>query len=186
MDTVSHMTLFGTLWPSPEPPCFKESLACTPSPSPLNLMARQFKIARPCPADAPQIAKIHLEAMESNPLLHAQFPTSESLDAARQFLAAYTEKQLASDASGVLVARDPESDAVVGFVKWDSPSHPEVVKVEGGELREISGCRPEFLDGYVALAEEAMKRSFGDRACYRECFTSPHLAGFPSAAPIQS
>lgn len=132
-------------------------------------MARDFVVTRPQEADAPRIAEIHLAAMDSNPLLHAQFPTPESLESLDQFLAAYTVEQLHNSTSGVLVARDPETGVVVGFAKWGSPSHPENVKLENGGLRYLNGCRHEFLDGYAARAEEAKQRCFGDRPCYCMC-----------------
>jgi len=134
-------------------------------------MARDFTIARPSQADADRIAEIHLAAMDTNPLLHAQFPTPESLAAAKAFLTSYTASQLDNATSGVLVARERESGTIVSFAKWDSPSHPEDVKLESGDLHEVQGCRREFMDTYVALAEQAKKRSFGDKACYR---TYPH------------
>ena len=138
-------------------------------------MARDFVISRPLEADAPRIAEIHLAAMDANPLLHAQFPARESLQSVRRFLEAYTAGQLRSPDSGVLVARDPETGAIAGFAKWDSPSHPEDVKLESGELRYLEGCRREFLDGYAALAEDAKKRCFGDEPCYRTCHQRHHI-----------
>lgn len=105
--------------------------------------------------------------MDPNPLLHVQFPTPESLVALHEFLTVYTAGQLTSPVSGVLVARDAETDRVVGFAKWESPSHPEEFKLEE-DLQYSEGCCREFLDGYVALAEEAKKRSFGDKPCYSE------------------
>ncbi len=132
-------------------------------------MARNFATARPLEADAPRLAEIHLAAMDSNPLLHAQFPTPDSLENLRRFLKAYTANQLRDAASGTLVARDTESNTIAGFVKWDSPSHPEDVKLESGDLRNLEGCQVEFLDGYASLAAQVRERSFGDRLCYRRC-----------------
>lgn len=136
-------------------------------------MARDFEIARPQPPDAARIAAIHLAAMDANPLLHAQFPTPESLNQLQGFLEAYTAEQTRSAAAnaapaGVLVARDAATGMIVGFAKWDSPSHLEDGKLEeSGGLRGLEGCRTEFLEGYAALAAEAMGRCFGDRPCYR-------------------
>ena len=140
-------------------------------------MARDYVVSRPDEADAPRIAEIHLAAMDANPLLHAQFPSPESLQSVRRYLEAYTAEQLRSADSGVLVARDPETGAVAAFAKWDSPAHPEDVKLESGDLRYLEGCRREFLDGYAALAEQAKKRCFGDRPCYRTLPSNifPHL-----------
>ncbi|KAK4241769.1 acyl-CoA N-acyltransferase [Achaetomium macrosporum] len=159
------------LAPAPSPPAIDES--CTVP------MARDFVITRPHEADAPRIAEIHLAAMDSNPLLHAQFPTPESLESLQQFLRAYTAEQLQNAASGVFVARDPDTGLIAGFMKWDSPSHPEDVKLESGDLRYLEGCRREFLDGYAALATEAKSRCFGDEPCYRLNFvcTDPGYQG---------
>lgn len=142
-------------------------------------MPRNFTIFRPRPADAARIAEIHLAAMDANPLLHAQFPTPESLRAAKQSLTEYATSQLASAVSGVLVAQDDENGTIVGFAKWESPFHREDVKLESGDLQEVQGCRREFLNRYVALAEEAMARSFGKKACYRLSFvcTDPEYQG---------
>ncbi|KAK0708233.1 hypothetical protein B0H67DRAFT_495469 [Lasiosphaeris hirsuta] len=148
----------------------QHQLSNEPGYSPGLTMARDFTILRPTAADAARIAEIHLAAMDSNPLLHVQFPTPESLEALRAFLATYTASQLDNPVSGVLVARDPETGGVASFAKWDSPSHPENVKLESGDLQYSEGCSREFLDGYVALAEEAKARSFGDKACYRLSF----------------
>lgn len=131
-------------------------------------MPSKFIISRPDASDAARIAEIHIAAMDSNPLLHAQFPSQTSLAAAQDYLAEYTAAQLDSPVSGVLVARDPNTNNIVGFAKWDSPSHPEDIKLESGDLQSCKGCRREFLDGYVALVEEAKKRSFGDKPCYSE------------------
>ncbi|KAL2016842.1 hypothetical protein VTK56DRAFT_2917 [Thermocarpiscus australiensis] len=142
-------------------------------------MGRDFVVSRPQGTDAARIAEIHLAAMDSNPLLHAQFPTWESLKALEHYLEAYTADQLRDPPSGVLVARDPKSGVIVAFAKWDSPSHPEDVKLESGDLRYLQGCRREFLDGYASLAAEAQKRSFGDLPCYRLSFvcTDPAYQG---------
>jgi hypothetical protein len=129
-------------------------------------MARNFVVTRPQEADAPRIAEIHLAAMDANPLLHAQFPAPDSREALRRFLGEYAAEELRHPASGVLVAREPETGAIAGFAKWDSPSHPESVKLESGDMRNLEGCRREFVDGYVALAEQAKKRCFDEAGCY--------------------
>ncbi|KAK3292699.1 uncharacterized protein B0H64DRAFT_329042 [Chaetomium fimeti] len=145
----------------PLPIATSETIVHRPVP-----MARNFEVTRPQEADAPRIAEIHLAAMDANPLLHAQFPAPESLRALRSFLEDYALEQLRNAASGFLVARDPETGVVAGFAKWDSPSHPEDVKLERSDLRDLEGCRREFLDDYASLAEEAKKRCFGEQVCY--------------------
>jgi hypothetical protein len=137
-------------------------------------MAREFAVTRPREADAARIAEIHLAAMDSNPLLHAQFPSPDSLSALQAFLKAHTAAQLRDVSSGILVAEYPETGLIAGFAKWDSPSHPEP-KLESGDLRYLKECRREFLEEYAALAAEAEKRSFGDQPCYRRCHRSPSI-----------
>jgi hypothetical protein len=132
-------------------------------------MARDFLVERPDESDALRIAEIHLAAMDSSPLLHVQFPSPESRKALQQFLSQHTAEQLRDPASGVLVARDPETSVIVAFVKWSSPSHPENTKLESGDIRNLEGCRREYLDRYAALAEEAKMTCFGDKPCYRMC-----------------
>ncbi|KAK4134855.1 hypothetical protein BT67DRAFT_283488 [Trichocladium antarcticum] len=139
-----------------------------PGPTP-----RHFAAARPLPADAPRLAAIHLAAMDANPLLHAQFPTPASLANLARFLEAHTVDQLrnaaaaAASASGVLVARDPATGTIAGFAKWDSPVHPADGALESGDLRDLEGCRREFLDGYASRAAEARRRAFVDEGpCY--------------------
>ncbi len=134
-------------------------------------MARTFDVSPPLEGDAARIAAIHLAAMESNPLLHAQFPTPESLGALHDFLEAYTVEQLPNPQAGILVARDSASGQVASFARWDYPSVGDIasVKIEASDLKDAHGCRPEFLDGYALLAEEARARCFGETACYSEC-----------------
>ncbi|KAL2132924.1 hypothetical protein VTI74DRAFT_3145 [Chaetomium olivicolor] len=127
-----------------------------------------FQIIRPQPSDAGRIAEIHLAAMHSNPLLHAQFPSPASRQALQRFLEAHTAAQLGnSPASGVLVAQDSVAGAIAGFVKWESPRHPALDgKLESGGVGELEGCKREFLERYVRAAEEARERCFGEEKEY--------------------
>ncbi|KAK0628952.1 hypothetical protein B0T17DRAFT_488944 [Bombardia bombarda] len=164
------------------------TIVTTAKAVPMATQHAQFAIQRPSAADAPRIARIHLAAMDTNPLLHAQFPTPSSLLALEDFLTAETADALSSSpsspssSSGVLVARDPETGVVAGFAKWDATTTTvkKKTKLEEGELRYAEGCRREFLDGYAALAEEAKKRSFGHATpCYQLNFvcTDPAYQG---------
>jgi len=107
--------------------------------------------------------------MDSNLLLHAQFPTSESLWALQDFLAVWTHSQLRDPRSQVLVARDPSSGEIVSFVKWDLPVLPEAPSVESEEINWPTGSCRVYLDAYTHLAEEAKKKVTRDKPCYREC-----------------
>ncbi|KAL2150798.1 hypothetical protein VTH82DRAFT_7361 [Thermothelomyces myriococcoides] len=133
-------------------------------------MARNFVVARPQEADASRMAEIHIAAMDANPLLHAQCPTPESLRSLQRFLEAYYAEQLRDPSSGVLIARDPGTGVISGFAKWNSPSHPEKVKLESGSPTAVEGCQRKFLDRYVELAEKAKRRCFGDQPCYSISF----------------
>ncbi|KAL2266203.1 hypothetical protein VTJ83DRAFT_5555 [Remersonia thermophila] len=151
-------------------------------------------IARPQPADAARIAAIHLAAMDSNPLLHAQFPTPESLAGLERLLEADTATLLRREApdGGILVAREAggqggggSDGAIVAFARWESPSsapsdagHREKLE-EDDELQSLAGCRSEFLAGYASRAKEARERYFGGRECYSLTFvcTDPLYQG---------
>ncbi len=131
-------------------------------------MPPSFRIAAATEDDAARIAAIHVAAMDANPLLHAQFPTPESLAALREFLRTYTIEQLPDHRSGVLVARDPDSAEIAAFARWDYPLSSEnaPAKVETTDIQRIEGCRLEYLESYAAAATEAKKRCFGERLCY--------------------
>lgn len=133
-------------------------------------MGHDIVISRPSEADAGRIAEIHISAMGSNPLLHAQFPTPEGLQALRRFLEAETLNEIRDAVSGVLVSRDGPDGPVTGFVKWTSPSHPQDAKLERGDIVHLEGCCRRFLDEYASLAEQAKERSVPDEPpCYRKC-----------------
>lgn len=142
-------------------------------------MALEFIVKRPFVDDAGRIAEIHIVAMDSNSLLHAQFPTPDSIKAVTSFLEAETADVIRDPATGILVAQDPETGKVAGFVRWTSPSHPEDIKLESGDLQYLEGCRREFLNEYTSVAEAAKERSVGDKPCYRISFvcTDPTYQG---------
>ncbi|KAL5313868.1 hypothetical protein ACEPPN_018291 [Leptodophora sp. 'Broadleaf-Isolate-01'] len=130
------------------------------------------------PSDADRIATIHLAAFNTNPLLHAQFPTPASLAALRTILAQETLHAIQNrqDAKAILVVRDTEleggeEEQVIGFAKWDLPKkegEEKLVLHEGVTWHE--DCRTEWLDRYHDLAEEAMERVLGGERCYRLTF----------------
>ena len=64
------------------------------------------------PSDAPRIATIHLKAFNSNPLLHAQFPTPASLAARASNRARETAHEIENEKDGkaVWVVRDTEAE----------------------------------------------------------------------------
>lgn len=115
--------------PSPDPDP-KPNLDPNPGPSPKPKTT--FELSRPLETDAPRIAQIHLAAMDTNPLLHAQFPTLEGRQNLERFLAEHTAKQIRRGKEGILVAREPETGAIVGFARWDPPAPEEVTEAAGG------------------------------------------------------
>ena len=131
-------------------------------------MKPDFDVSGATEEDATRIAAIHLAAMDSNILLHVQFPTPQSLVNLESFLADYTRLQLRDPLSAVLVARDPISQEIVSFAKWDLPQGPDAVKEETETFKWSKGCCQRYLDEYAALAEGAKKRAIGDLPCYRE------------------
>lgn len=138
-----------------------------------------FQIYVPADNDCGRIAQIHLQAMDSNLLLHVQFPTAASLDKLQGFLDAYTLEELKDPKVGILAARDASTNDVVSFAKWDYPSSDrgeDCAKLETGSLSNLEGCQREFLDRYAALAEEAKKKAFGDRPCYRGLLSPCRMA----------
>jgi len=80
-------------------------------------MTSRFIVSQPTDANAARITEIHVAAMDLNTLLHAQFPTPESIIALRKFLTIYTASQLTNPKSRMLVTRDAETDLVFTFVK---------------------------------------------------------------------
>lgn len=149
---------------------------------------------------AARVAEIHLQAMDSNPLLHAQFPTPHSLTAARKFLAgsyraaiiagssATVHQQLhAGRNGGILITRRSDSGEIIGFATWEySPGPADATaarpsnegkkreakpKLENEISNHVQGCRKEFLDQYARLATQAKDRYFGGQECYRRFFS---------------
>ncbi|KAB5542860.1 acyl-CoA N-acyltransferase [Coniochaeta sp. 2T2.1] len=136
-------------------------------------MSSQFQISTPSTADVARIASIHVAAMGSNPLLHAQFPDPETLGRLRIFLEKYLTNELTDPKVGILVARDVVTNQIASYAKWDYPcsgGEDDKGKVETGDLKNMEGCRRDFLERYTALAEQAKKRAFGEGPCYHLAF----------------
>ncbi|KAK1776266.1 hypothetical protein QBC45DRAFT_220597 [Copromyces sp. CBS 386.78] len=134
---------------------------------------------------AARIAEIHVLAMQSNPLLHAQFPTPESQAALEHFLAKDASKKLAHPLTGsqkeegIRLASDKENGEIFGFITWDYPGRHALLgppsedkkKLEEGEIKKLPGCRSEYLDEYARLAKEAKERSgFNQKRCWHLTF----------------
>ena len=113
-------------------------------------------------ADADEIASLHILSFNSNVLLHAQFPTPESLKGLHTFLSQDAIRDLKDPGKALVVVRDTEAKRIAGFAKWDLPSHAS----DRAEIEWPEGCQQHFLDGYYEKADAAKKRVVGDTPCY--------------------
>ncbi|CZS90528.1 related to DUR1,2-urea amidolyase [Rhynchosporium graminicola] len=125
------------------------------------------------PSDSDRIATIHLLAFDSNPLLHAQFPTPASLTALHSILRQETLHaiQNTKDTNAILIVKDTnleKQEQIIAFAKWDLPTGKKVVLHERVTWPDF--CRREWLDGYHELAEAAKERVMGSAKCYRLTF----------------
>jgi len=130
-------------------------------------------------ADADCIASIHLAAFDSNPLLHAQFPTPSSLEVLHAALSQdvlNTIRNREGCGTIVLVVRDTEADGqIISFAKWDLPGKPK--DIVHYDITWPEDCRQEYLDEYHEKAGSAKNRIIGNKPCYRKncislCFHS--------------
>ncbi|KAH7403429.1 amidase signature domain-containing protein [Cadophora sp. MPI-SDFR-AT-0126] len=132
-----------------------------------------LQLFQACLPDADRIATIHLEAFDSNPLLHAQFPTPASLKSLLPILSGETLRaiQNAQDTKAILVVKDTElegDEQIIAFAKWDLPTETKTELHEGVTWPE--DCQQEWLVRYHELAEAAKDRVVGDAKCYRLTF----------------
>ncbi|EKD12040.1 uncharacterized protein L3040_003181 [Drepanopeziza brunnea f. sp. 'multigermtubi'] len=141
-----------------------------------------LELCHATPSDVDRIAAIHLAAFNDNALLHAQFPTSESLSALQSILAEETLHaiQRTQTTKAVLVVKDKElqENQIISFAKWDLPTdHAKQVLHEG--ITWPDDCQQESLDRYHELAEAAKERVVGKGKCYRMNFvgTDPRYQG---------
>lgn len=125
-----------------------------------------FEIVVPSENDAPSMASVHLDAMDPNLLMHAQFPNTESLEFLRGWLCRETLDHVRSDDKGVLIARDTDTGKILSFVKWAIHG----LRQTRSELEDEfpACCRREYLDSYAALTKEARVKVLGDKPHYRE------------------
>ncbi|TVY85028.1 Allophanate hydrolase [Lachnellula suecica] len=126
--------------------------------------------------DVDEIARLHLAAFDSNVLLHAQFPTPESLATLHSVLSQEILHDIQNaQAAGkvVKVVRDTEADSkIISFAKWDLPNVSKVGHQVDSAWHEDT--RREFLDIYHEKARDAKARVVGDKLCYRLTFIGTH------------
>lgn len=119
--------------------------------------------------DVDEIADVHLAAFDSNPLLHAQFPTAASLNALHSFLSRSSLASLQTTSKAILVVRDTEvGEKIISFARWDLPVTAEVDDVSFPDITSVGGCNKEYLEWYSALAEATKARVVRSKPCYRE------------------
>lgn len=130
-----------------------------------------FEILEPGKGDCQHMAEIHFKAMHSNPLLHAQFPTEESIRHLETFLGRHYEVVRSLAAYRALIAKHITYGCVAGFACWEtdiSDGEQEHGKAEDSDLRYSKGCRKEYLEQYAALAANAEKEVMRGEPCYRK------------------
>jgi hypothetical protein len=127
----------------------------------------EFSIAPPTSSDAGETAEIHLQAMSSNLLLHAQFPSDEALGFLRAWLTKDSVDHLENPSQGILVARKEGTDETLGFVKWTVHREPE-----GEEAHEElpDSCRAVYVYSYVELTARVRKEVMGTEPYYRKSY----------------
>lgn len=139
-----------------------------------------LQISDATPSDVEQIASLHLISFDSNPLLHVQFPTPESLTSLRSILShdmKRTIQHTANSKKKILVVRDSNTkDQIISFAKWDLPISPGLQQELHPGAQWHQDVRQEYLDTYHDLAEAAKQRVIGDTPCYRE---APPFVMFP-------
>lgn len=131
------------------------------------------ELSTPTANDCGRMAEIHVRAMETNPLLHAQFPTSESIRRLEVFLAEHYASIITPRSparSRVLVARHLPSRQVAGFAAWDVPAEEmaEEEKLESGDIASLEGCQKQYLEDYAALSAGAAVELLKGEKCYRK------------------
>ncbi|KAM7224151.1 hypothetical protein V8F06_000624 [Rhypophila decipiens] len=145
-------------------------------------------VARNTREIASRIAEIHLLAMDSNPLLHAQFPTAESLANLCRFLVDSYEAVLASEYTsllaqdlgstadelgdgGILVARKSalsqqapggaELGEIVGFATWEySPGAEAAPSHHGSDSRDENANSAHKLETEISNHVEGCRKEY--------------------------
>jgi hypothetical protein len=142
-----------------------------------------FDIGALSPHEAADISDIHLKAMNSNPLLHVQFPTKNALEDLRVWLTGDTMKHLEHADKTMLVARDRASGRVVSFIKWQVYARRDfgAPEIDVGEEWPES-CRREYLNRYEAAVQEVLQRVMGHDPYYRESLSDKQTLSAVCAA----
>lgn len=143
-----------------------------------------FNVVSAGDGDAREIAEIHLQAMDYNALVHAQFPNPDSLAFLRGYLEKETVEHVQDNDKGVLVARDSGTGETGGFVKW--LVHCEQNAKSAGEEKAQAETttqwpayvRGEYLESYGQLTAILRKEAMGDSPYYRKSKAAAWLVFF--------
>lgn len=127
-----------------------------------------FDIVSAVEGDAAEVADVHLKAMDDNALLHAQFPSDESLAFLRGWLANDTVQHMKDDNKGVLLAKDVKSKEIASFVKWQVHRAQKTSTDQPAQAENWpEGCRTQYLEPYGELTERTRTQVMGDSPYYR-------------------
>ncbi|KAH7312342.1 hypothetical protein B0I35DRAFT_53364 [Stachybotrys elegans] len=124
-----------------------------------------FRITIPQGERKDELSNIHLRAMESNELLHAQFPKAQSIEFLHGWLGRNTLEHMQDADKGVLVAlAEDDEETMVSFIKW--LVHPKATEEETHE-EWPECCRQEYLDSYGDLTQRVRDEVMGAESYYR-------------------
>lgn len=143
-------------------PPLREQEAWSTRRDPENVGIMVLELGTPTDADADEIASLHLLSFDSNVLLHAQFPTPQSLKGLQGFLSQDAIRDLQDPGKTLMVVRDSETSRIVSFAKWDLPAPAK----HHADVTWPDGCQQRLLDEYYEKAEAEKKRLVGDTPCY--------------------
>jgi hypothetical protein len=144
-----------------------------------------LQLSDAAPRDVERIASIHLAAFDTNVLLHAQFPTPESLAVLHSILGQemlYTIQNTQVSGKAVMVVRDTEAEnQIISFAKWNLPNFSKGGHHVGAAWHVDT--RQDLLDLYHEKADQAKIRVVGDKPCYRKPSLFCQLPRYASSAP---
>lgn len=147
-----------------------------------------LKLTQATPHDAPRIANIHMQAFQTNALLHAQFPTPAAREGLRTTLAQRVIDEIKAPSWTILVAKrkracdnlnsseesqlegEGEGEGeVVGFAKWHRSESKSESESDGDGPESDppwiwpEGARIAVLDRWGERVDAAARRVLGKR-----------------------
>ena len=131
-----------------------------------------FKLSHATADDSERIATIHLASFDDNTLLHAQFPTKDTLAGLHTFLRDEIQEVVQEGRrhdKAILVVRDTDTEGspVVAFANWDLPESGKTH--DHAHISWPTGVQRHLIEEYYEKVEAAKGRIIGpDRLCYRK------------------